>query len=173
MKKNYLLVIGAAVMLFVGMSSCSSDSENEGSAEPSNFHVRNVANSGCKASVGAREVTRSLDATQKYIEYKALTDGYLSINHVNAMFNCEPGELKMQATVSGNEIKILETEEQALANCICHYDLYCEVGPLSDCEYTVVIYQDDTFDNVEPGEYVRFNISYKNGLSGKLDIKEW
>ena len=70
-------------------------------------------------------------------------------------------------------IKIIESEEQVGANCVCPYDLYCEVGPLSDCEYTVVIYQDDTFDNVEPREYVRFNISYKNGLSGKLDIKEW
>ena len=166
MKKNYLLVIGAAVMLFVGMSSCSSDSENEGSAGPSNFHVRNVANSGCKAfpfAAAARKVT--MEDNREYIEYKALTDGYLSINHVNAKFNCEPGELKMQAIVSGNEIRILETEEQALANCICHYDLYCEVGPLSNGNYTVIIYR-GSYEM----EYARFNISYKSGLNDKFDF---
>jgi hypothetical protein len=165
MRKNYLFVIGAALMLFVGMSGCSSDSENEGSADPSTFHVRNFANSGCKASVGVREMTRSWDDTQEYIEYKALKDGYLSLNHVNALFNCEPGELKMQAIVSGNEIRILETEEQALANCICHYDLYCEVGPLSNGNYTVIICRGSY-----EVEYARFSISYKSGLNGKLDF---
>ena len=166
MKKNYLLVIGAAVMLFVGMSSCSSDSENEGSAEPSNFHVRNVANSGCKAfpfAAAARKVT--MEDNREYIEYKALTDGYLSINHVNAKFNCEPGELKMQAIVSGNEIRILETEEQALVNCICHYDLYCEVGPLGNGNYTVIICR-----GAYEMEYARFNISYKSGLNDKFNF---
>lgn len=165
MRKNYLFMIGAAVMLFVGMSGCSSDRENEGSADPSNFHVRNFANSGCKTWVGAREVTRSLDATREYIEYKALADGYLSLNHVNAMFNCEPGELKMQATVSGNEIRIIETEKQSLANCICNYDLYCEVGPLGNGNYTVIICRDSY-----EGEYARFNISYKSGLNDKFDF---
>ena len=166
MKKRLFWGMGIALMLIISMSGCSSDSENEGSADPSTFHVRNVANSGCKSfpfAAAARKVT--MEDYREYIEYKALTDGYLSINHVNAKFNCEPGELKMQAIVSGNEIRILETEEQALANCICHYDLYCEVGPLSNGNYTVIIYR-GSYEM----EYARFNISYKSGLNDKFNF---
>lgn len=164
MKKIFLLVMSVAMMLAIGLSSCSSDNENEGSTDPSNFHMRNVANSGCKAFPFAAAARKMPMDIQKYIEYKALTDGYLSINHVNAMFNCEPGELKMQAIVSGNEIRILETEEQAGANCVCYYDLYCEVGPLSYGNYTVIICHDSL-------EVVRFTISNKKGLNGRYNIE--
>ena len=166
MKKSIILRVCAALILSIGMNSCSSESDG------SRFQVRNFANTGCK-STGTRGDILYNEFHKEYIEYESMTNGYLSLNHVNVRFNCEPGQLQMQATIESNVIKIVESEEQVGANCVCPYDLYCEVGPLSDGEYTVVVYQDDTFDQVEPGEYVRFNISYKNGLSGKLDIKEW
>lgn len=166
MKKSIILRVSAALILTIGMNSCSSESDG------SRFQVRNFANTGCK-STGTRGDILYNEFYKEYIEYESMTNGYLSLNHVNVRFNCEPGQLQMQATIEGNVIKIVESEEQVGANCVCPYDIYCEVGPLSDGEYTVVVYQDDTFDQVEPGEYVRFNISYKNGLSGKLDIKEW
>ena len=166
MKKSIILRVCAALILTIGMNSCSSESDG------SRFQVRIFANTGCK-STGTRGDILYNEFHKEYIEYESMTNGYLSLNHVNVRFNCEPGQLQMQATIESNVIKIVESEEQVGANCVCPYDLYCEVGPLSDGEYTVVVYQDDTFDQVEPGEYVRFNISYKNGLSGKLDIKEW
>ena len=166
MKKSIILRVCAALILTIGMNSCSSESDG------SRFQVRNFANTGCK-STGTRGDILYNEFHKEYIEYESMTNGYLSLNHVHVRFNCEPGQLQMQATIESNVIKIVESEEQVGANCVCPYDLYCEVGPLSDGEYTVVVYQDDTFDQVEPGEYVRFNISYKNGLSGKLDIKEW
>lgn len=91
----------------------------------------------------------------------------MSLNHVNTYFNCQPGELSIQATLEGNEIKILETEEQALVKCICPYDLYCEIGPLKNEKYTIVVYK-KTF---EDGEYARFSITYSNALSGKYQIE--
>lgn len=166
MKKNIILWMGAVLMLAVGMGSCSKDDEE--TIEPANFHVRNFANSGCKMSLDAREMTRTTYAIDECIEYKAMKGGYLSIKHVNAVFNCEPGELKMQATLEGNVIKILETEEQSLANCICPYDLYCEVGPLSEGNYNIVIYKGSY---QEGGEYANFNISYKSGLDGKFGFQ--
>ena len=166
MKKSIILRVCAALILTIGMNSCSSESDG------SRFQVRNFANTGCK-STGTRGDILYNEFHKEYIEYESMTNGYLSLNHVNVRFNCEPGQLQMQATIESNVIKIVESEEQVGANCVCPYDLYCEVGPLSDGEYTVVVYQDHTFDQVEPGEYVRFNISYKNGLSGRLDIKEW
>ena len=152
MKKNYLLVIGAAMMLAISMSSCSSDDNGL-------FKMRNVSNSGCKytRAEGGGEMLYDIYET---IGYKGLDNGYLSLNHENAVFNCEPGELKMQGTISGNEINILEAEESAGANCMCLYDLYCEVGPLEEGKvYTIVVFHDGV-------ELDRFSITYRKGLSG-------
>ena len=161
MKKSLLLVMGAALMLTIGLGSC--DNEDNESAK-AGVQVRNFANSGCKNAGTARTRGGLFPGRPEYIEYKAINDGYLSVNHVNAMFNCEPGELKMQATLEGHNIKILETEEQSFANCICPYDLYCEVGPLSDGDYTVIICK-GSYEY----EYAHFNISYKKGLNGKFE----
>lgn len=157
-----LLII--LVAAFVGSTLMGCSSSDDGSQ----FHSRNFANSGCKkAGMEARSITRGDSPYgDECIEYKGLSGGYLSVNHINVLYNCEPGELKMQATISGNEIKIVETEEQAGANCICPYDLYCEVGPLSNEDYTVIIYR-ESYES----EYARFTISYKSGLSGRFNIK--
>jgi hypothetical protein len=162
MKKYLLLVMGAALTLTVGLGSC--DNEDNESAKASGVQVRNFANSGCKKAGTARTKGGIFPEHPEYFEYKAIDDGYLSVSHVNAAFNCEPGELKIQATLEGHNIKILETEEQSFANCICPYDLYCEVGPLSDGDYTVIICK-GSYEY----EYAHFNISYKKGLSGKFE----
>ena len=163
MKRNVFSVTCGLVLMMMGVYGCSSD-------ETAQFHVREFANTGCKSVVATRED----GFHQESVEYKALGNGYLSINHVNACFNCEPGELKMEATISGNEIRIVETEEYAGANCICPYDLYCEVGPLENGDYTIVFVNGyDLSSSKHAEERFHFNISYKNGLNGKVNISEW
>ena len=156
--------VSAVLMMACFTSSCNGDGNEKSDDTP--FHVKTVANSGCKKTGNE---TRSADdiSNPEYIEYNAMGNGYLSLNHVNTYFNCQPGELSIQATLEGNEIKILETEEQALVKCICPYDLYCEIGPLKNEKYTIVVYK-KTF---EDGEYARFSITYSNALSGKYQIE--
>lgn len=164
MKRTFktLGIFLSAIFLLTG---CSSD-DHEGTTDASLFQVRNFANSGCK-KVGEATTRGGYFADYpEYIEYKSMKDGVLSLSHVNAAFNCEPGELKTQATIEENVIKLLETEEHPGANCICPYDLYCEVGPLNDGNYTIIIYN----GSYENGERARFSITYKNNLSGKYDF---
>lgn len=164
MKKSVLSII---CVMMMGVYGCSSD-------ETTQFHLRNFANTGCKSMVPTRGDTRNYVLRQESVEYKALANGYLSINHVNACFNCEPGELKMQATISGNEIRIVETEQYPGANCICPYDLYGEVGPLENGDYTIIFIEGaDLASAKHAEERFRFNISYNNSLNGKLNIREW
>lgn len=167
MKKSVLSIICGLVLMMMGMYGCSSD-------EAVQFHVREFANTGCKSMAATRGDTGNSVLRQESVEYKALGNGYLSINHVNACFNCEPGELKMQATISGNEIMIIETEEFAGANCVCPYDLYGEIGPLENGDYTIVFIDGFDLSSAKHAEErFRFNISYNNSLKGKLNIKEW
>jgi hypothetical protein len=102
-----------------------------------------------------------------------MEDGYLSFKHVNAMFECYTEELRMEATVSGNEISIIEearhnSDDGIGAACQCPYDLYCEVGPLTASQYTIVIYR----KSYQLFEKARFTISYSKGLDGKFSISE-
>ncbi|MBQ9649507.1 MAG: hypothetical protein IJV25_03705 [Prevotella sp.] len=156
MKKSVLGIICGLALSMLGVYGCSNDDES-GAAQ---FQVKNFANTGCKTVLGTRGEMG--DSGLEYIEYKALGNGYLSLNHVNVRFNCEPGELKMWATISGNEIRIVETEQFPGANCICSYDLYCEIGPLADGDYTIIVCEGSELDQTLPGERFRFNISYKN-----------
>lgn len=170
MKKNIFLWMGAFVLTIAGLSGCSSDNED------SRFQVRNFANTGCKSQGFTRGETGDAEAYTlhpEYIEYKGLTNGYLSLNHVNACFNCGAEDFNMQATISGNVIKIEETCKGLLANCICPYDLYGEIGPLGDGDYTVILYQKYVDIDETPFEYTRFTLSYKNGQSGRIDLREW
>lgn len=164
MKRFFL--ISAVLMMVCFVSSCSSDSDGKSDDTP--FQVKTVANSGCKKT-GSESRAANDGLNPEYIEYKAIGNGYLSLNHVNTYFNCQPGELNIQATLEGNEIKILETEEQALVKCICPYDLYCEIGPLKNEKYTIVVYK----KTLEDGAYARFSISYSNTLSGKVNTDDF
>ena len=146
----------ALAILLAALCGCSSSDESS-----SEFHVRDVANSGCKST----SATRS--ENPEYFEFKSLAGGYLSVKHVNAWFNCEPGELKVRAIIEGHTIKISETESSSLANCICPYDLYCEVGPLSIGDYDVIFYRDAYGYPINS-----FSIRYDRNLSLKLGMPE-
>ena len=156
MKKNSILVLCATMMLM--LSGCSSDESGKG------FHVRNCANTGCKNTYMTRGDSSTDDVYEEYIEYKALSGGYLSLNHDNSIFNCAVGQLNIEAIIDGNVIKVLEkaNEPEYLANCVCSFDLYCEIGPLADGDYRIFIYK-ESFDNPN---YTNFSITYKSGLSG-------
>ena len=168
MKERKLFLMSAVLMLVSGFCGCNSDSKSENESD-SGILVRNIANTGCKSAETRGDGQDG--EWPEYIEYKSMEDGYLSIKHVNAMFNCH-AKLTMEATVSGNEIQIIEkdyseTEDGPRSTCICTYDLYCEVGPLTAGTYTVVI---STYRSEY--EKARFTISYAKGLDGKYVISE-
>jgi hypothetical protein len=170
MKKNIILWMSTLVLTIVGLSGCSNENDN------TQFQVKNFANTGCKSmgtTRGETEDAETFPLHSEYIEYKALGNGYLSLNHVNACFNCGAEAFNWKATISGNVIKIEETCKGMLANCICPYDLYGEVGPLTDGDYTVILYQKYEEIDEAPFEYARLTVSYKNGQNGRINLKEW
>lgn len=170
MKKNIILWMSTLVLTIVGLSGCSNENDN------TQFQVKNFANTGCKSmgtTRGETEDAETFPLRSEYIEYKALGNGYLSLNHVNACFNCGAEAFNWKATIFGNVIKIEETCKGMLANCICPYDLYGEVGPLTDGDYTVILYQKYEEIDEAPFEYARLTVSYKNGQNGRINLKEW
>ena len=165
MKKYISLWISALVLTITGLSGCSNEDDS------AQFQVKNFANTGCKSVADTRGEADDNGLRQEYIEYKALGNGYLSLNHVNAVFNCGAEAFNWKATISGNVIKIEESYKGLMANCVCPFDLYGEVGPLTDGDYTVILYQKYEEVDEAPFEYARFTVSYKNGQNGRINLK--
>jgi len=76
-------------------------------------------------------------------EFDGLT---LAIDHINAGFNCCPGEILSSVEISGRTILIEEDESEGLCDCLCLFDTYYEIEGLEPDVYTVIFtgpYLDD------------------------------
>ena len=63
----------------------------------------------------------------------------LHLRHINAGFNCCPGELSASITVDKGIITITEKEREAACRCNCLYDLEFVINNLSAGTYRIVV----------------------------------
>ena len=63
--------------------------------------------------------------------------GLLTLQHINAGFNCCPGDIIVDITINDNIIEIAEMESQSACDCTCLYDLNIEVHYLNPGDYTI------------------------------------
>ena len=141
MKKS--LYVLAAIVLSVAMLACSSD-DSDGNAKT--IKLKNHTESGCKdfaslsntSQSGYPKVKSQFDNNIiERVSLKGNEKGTLSIFHENASFPCE-AEFTISVDVSENTI-IVREDAPPTTNCICHYDLNSEVGPLEEKTYTLII----------------------------------
>jgi len=168
MKKRFLTlsVVSLAMMLAVGCSNDDAGSEEqspiEQQGEPKNYSV-----SGCKSRSATRTDSPFGEESVEYQNSEKV--GYLRISHINALFNCEPGQILTDVSFQDGLFVVVEKEEQSMANCICPYDLAYDIGPLSDGkEYTVSIRRERT----EGSEVVKFNFTYSPNVRGQISIRK-
>lgn len=123
MRKLSILALALAIGTLVGCKQ-----------EASEISVKELSHNGCKPN-GAKF------GEPERFEYRTVNGHFLSMKHINAVFNCEPGSIIVSATVSYDTIKITENETDHYANCICNYDLNFKVGPLDYRQYQVAVYK--------------------------------
>jgi hypothetical protein len=107
------------LLLIAGMTSCKKEFPND------LLSIKDFFVSDCKT-----KGVSSKGIDPEYITIKTVDDYYILVNHINAMFNCEPGQITVTIEVSSNEISMDENESSSLANCICPYDIDFKLGPL-------------------------------------------
>ena len=103
-------------------------------------------------------------SNSEYIEYKTVDGDYLQINHVNAWFNCEPGQIFVSAELINDTIVVHEYEETGLANCICPYDLSYRIGPMDYDQYIFSIQKGGCI-------YAEFSINFSSSTKGVFRIE--
>jgi len=118
------IICSLVLIIIAGMTSCKKEFPDDPLA------INDIIISDCK-TLG--ESSNEIDSG--YITLKTIDDYFLLVNHINAMFNCEPGQISVTIYVSLNEISMDENESSSLANCICPYDIDFKLGPLQYGNY--------------------------------------
>jgi hypothetical protein len=143
-----LAVIAVALVISAGCSDKDDGVTNTTPTLPSGSLVGTV---GCKTL----EMDSPLDivpVTSDCIMHRWDGLGTLRITHVNAGFNCCPGELSATITVEDGLILIEEAESEAACRCLCLFDMEYEITDLPPGEYTIRIvglYTDEADSDLE------------------------
>ena len=129
MKKIVYLVLSGFIVMFLVLF-CENDNHNQ------NITGGLVKNSACKSK---SEVSNTgIPSDQSCITYAfEKSTGKLSVKHINAAFNCCPGDLTCTVKLSGDTIIIQESEEKAMCNCDCLFDLDIEATGVTSGKYQV------------------------------------
>ncbi len=128
----------AALFITVLIASISCVKENSNNNNSSGYIAGQVtANSGCKnlkSANGENPVPDSISCVE--YSFEQLTKK-LIIKHVNAGFNCCPGELYCKISLNNDTIIIEEFEKEAMCDCSCLFDLDIEITGVNRQKYFV------------------------------------
>ncbi len=147
--KHFILI---SILLFF-LASCKKESEIPTVISPQKIEIKDVSSSGCK------DVTqKSALWEQESIRLQMLSSGALKVTHYNTVFNCCPGELKVENQLVGDTLKLNEYVTEGLCDCICPYDIEFTLNRVGYQNYVFQILKEDL-------EYYQFNMT----LSADLD----
>jgi hypothetical protein len=88
----------------------------------------------CK-DFGTREGEDS--TSMECVEYEYDEANALYLKHINAGFNCAPGEIWAEFNIEDNLIEITENQLQSVADCNCLYDLEYELKNIKPGSYII------------------------------------
>jgi hypothetical protein len=114
--------------------------------EPAGFLVGYTECKGGAPPSDPFDITPDMDC----IVYDYEWTGVLRITHVNAGFNCCPGEIIADITISNDTITIVEDETESACRCLCLYDLEYEIRNLPQGAYYLMIEEPYVEDGDEP-----------------------
>lgn len=115
MKNIFGYIIVCSLMLVAACSTSNDDTDGPAGMDGQPVKNSPVSYSGCKQTH-----IRSMWKEEVWLK---TINGKLQINHIDAIFSCEPGEITVEAKVNGNKLIITEIPETSALNCICPADL--------------------------------------------------
>lgn len=131
-----------------------------------------VSYHGCKTfqeeSGASSLVSLFHDQNQDCIEYQYYGDSVLEIRHINAGFNCCPGEIVARVDINDNMIVIKESETESQCLCLCLFDVNYRIEGLMPGKYTIKIIEPYTNDQEEKLE---FTLDLSRATSGTYCVR--
>jgi hypothetical protein len=130
----YSLLIFSLIAIIV--FGCEKNNENN----PENISGKLVDNSECKFDLKASSEAMVTPDSLSCMEYSFdKENSKLTMKHINAGFNCCPGNLSCDVSLKGDTIVMKESEESFLCDCNCLYDLDIEVDGVAEKAYWIKV----------------------------------
>jgi hypothetical protein len=100
-----------------------------------------VSHTGCKYQSAA--LADPVPQDQSCIEYEYDGAGILTLNHINALFNCCPTYLTAEFYFQGLEIHVVESEnlDGGACDCLCLFDLQLQISNIPAGTYYLVFHE--------------------------------
>ena len=116
---------------------------------------------GCKntTSQHTSNAAHTAQNAQECVVFNYDGEKNLELNHINALFNCCPGEIEADFEFTGNTIIITERQTDPICLCICFFDVNFLIDNIAPAVYTIRI-------NSADGEDREFTINLINQQSG-------
>ena len=162
-------IFGAALCLIAALSlPMSSGCDKDELAEPHPGVPALIGHSDCKNSIRASSSSGGAAENPGCIEYTLREDGVLLLKHVNAAFNCCPGEITADISNKSDTITNVEHEAQAGCRCQCLYDLDYRFEDIAHGIYTILVVEPYVTNADEP---LRSTIDLSASPSGSFCVE--
>lgn len=159
-----LLGVIVCFVLLAGLAGCKKSED----VLPDPTGVLTQSN-GCKQTQNDGGLDHVMEeGTDDCIEYSYDGKSTLILKHINAGFNCCPGEIIAEITFNGNQITIKEDETEHACHCLCLFDLDFEVVNLEPGIYSVRVVE---LYAEEDDEALEFDLNLRSAASGKFCLK--
>ena len=127
--KTFRKIFLSAVILMLLFIGCEKEKE-EGS-----ISGRVIKHTDCK-TFKTGDNNGDIADTLSCVDYSFnQSEKKLMLNHINTGFNCCPGELTCEVSLSGDTIVIQEFEKESACDCNCLFDLDIEIDGLTAKKY--------------------------------------
>jgi hypothetical protein len=124
---------------------------------------------GCKGAVSNSDSPGGItlaSSIQDCVQYQYDGNSQLILNHINAGFNCCPGQISADIQISGNTITITEAESQQGCKCLCLFDVDYLIQDLTPGTYTIILIG----LYLEGGQHHEFSINLNQATSDTICI---
>lgn len=143
------------LILTIALISCKKEFPKDALA------IKNLSVDGCKSIEDDAKGDNPFPS--EYITLETVDDFYIHFNHINGIFNCDPGQINVSIDISSTIITINENETKAGADCMCPYDVVFSLGPLEYRTYTIILQKNG-------GDFKEFSLDYNRSTNIRIDI---
>jgi hypothetical protein len=148
MKNKSIFAVTLCVMMFFLVGGCKKSEDTQKSPMGALLDYN-----GCKQYLQTTATDFfTPSAENDCIEFSYDRENTLTLKHINAGFNCCPGEITASIDISSNRIIIVENENEQGCDCLCLFDVQYRIFNLPPGQYIIQIIGLYLYESDEPVE---------------------
>ncbi|MFH1119224.1 MAG: hypothetical protein V1775_05330 [Bacteroidota bacterium] len=161
--KTIFQIIPAFLITGIMLSGCEYDKETHQQQDSKGRVTGHSECKGLKSSNSSPGISDSLSCIEHSFDE---TTHKLLLKHINAGFNCCPGDLSCTVLIKNDTITIQEAEQYKFCDCECLYDVDIEINNVEKQIYQIIFIE----PYIGTQEPLNFTIDLRNEATGSYCV---